>query len=224
MLPLLPAGHPRWDSCRFAQGDTTANYRGYGARWAIVNGRLFLTGFGGYADDGAGFGRRMRTEGPRRTIGMIDVHEVDRPVPATWITRDLVCPSGEAAGARWEDFVPESFLLFRVVRSTVVAQMSAPNVHRTRDEHFRGEKLLLDGHLASGGASPPEVAPTSLDDLGGALRKLGSGDSRRRLATMLWHTVDADLDVLWDCPVSVDGYGAWVNRGSGKGSGRAFCS
>src|SRR4051812_44279926 len=88
-LPLLPAGHPRWDQCRFGSGDSTANYRGHLARWAIRNGRLFLESCGGYAATEDKFGRPIRPKEPRLQIGMIDIHEVDTPVPATWVSDDL---------------------------------------------------------------------------------------------------------------------------------------
>jgi HEAT repeat protein len=204
MLPLLPAGHPRWDICRFARGDSTANYRGYGARWAVMAGRLYLKGFGGYAEDGYGLGPPFRTEGARRAIGMIDVHEVDTPVLATWITCDLVCPSGEAAGTQWEDFIPQSFILFRVVRGTVIAQMLAPNEQRSRDADFRGQTSLLDEHPCGEGASDPEVAPAPGGDLGRALIEPGEHAAKRRLAAMLWRAGGADLDVLIPALASTD--------------------
>ncbi|TXN42918.1 HEAT repeat domain-containing protein [Methylobacterium sp. WL7] len=193
-LSLLPAGHPRWDHCNIAPGDSTANYRGYSARWMVWNGSLYLKSFGGYADDG--FGRLSRTKVSRRPIGMIDVHEVDTPVPARWISCDLVCPAGRALNTGWSDFIPERFVLFRVVRGLVVAEMSVPNIHRVEDVQFRHGTSLLGGLVAREGHAPPESAPASVKGLARALREPGEGAARRHLAAMLWSASRADLEVL----------------------------
>lgn len=201
-LPLLPAGHPRWDFCRFARGDSTANYRGYGARWMVVDGRLYLKGFGGYADDG--FDQLTRTKVLRRPIGMIDVHEVDTPVPAKWISCDLVCPAGQYPGTEWSQFIPERFVLFRVVRGVVVAEMSVPNVHGVGDQHFDRATPLLDGLAAREGARRTDIAPAPLEGLAAALRGTPEGATREQLAAMLWDAGRADLDVLIPALSTVD--------------------
>lgn len=194
--PLLPEGHPRWKHCRIAPGTSTANYRGYRAQWAVRGGRLFLKGFGGYAEEGDGAGPQSGSVERQRTIGMIDVHEVDAAVPATWISCNLVCPVGSAAGTRWDDFIPERFLLLRVVRGTVMAEMSVANTRRAQDMWFCQEKTLLDQLLSDCGASRPALALPALDDLGRALRYPSESVSRRRLAAMLWQAGEADLAVL----------------------------
>ena len=193
---LLPLGHPRWEHCRIAPGDSTANYRGYGARWAVKDRRLFLQSFGGYADDGDGFGRHPRTKLPRRTIGMIDVHEVDVPIPATWISSDLICPAGQAPGTDWSDFIPARFVLFRVVHGLVVAETSISNTRRVADVHFLYEKALLNEVLTRGTQSNLQGVPGAVEGLAAALRGPQNGHSRQQLATMLWHAGEADLDDL----------------------------
>lgn len=35
---------------------------------------------------------------------------------------------------------------------------------------------------------------------------------------------DGQVNLIWDCPVSVDGYGAWLTRVSVAGFGRCSCS
>jgi HEAT repeat protein len=193
-LSLLPDGHPRWDHCQFAPGGSTANYRGYGARWLVADGCLHLKSFHGCADDGlAGL---SRTKVLLRGIDMIDVHEVDTPVLARWITADLVCPAGQAPDTSWSDFIPERFVLFRVVRGEVVAEMSVPNDRRLQDVHFRDARSLLDAFVACGGASAPREAVTPVEGLAEALREPGVGAARRRVAAMLWNATRADLDVL----------------------------
>jgi len=193
-LSLLPPGHPQWDHCRFAKGDSTANYRGYGSRWMMTDGRLYLKSFGGYADDG--FGQLSRTKVLRRQIGMIDVHEVDSPVPARWISSDLMCPAGQAPNTNWSDFIPERFVLFRIVRGIVVAELCVPNTHRVEDVHFQHGTSLLDAYIARGGASPLQSAAGPVEGLEGALRQPGESASRRRVAAMLWSATYADLDIL----------------------------
>lgn len=201
-LPLLPAGHPRWDLCRFARGESTANYRGYGARWAVVDGHLYLKGFGGYADDG--FDQLSRTEVLRRPVGMIDVHEVDAPVPARWISCDLVCPAGQHPDTEWSQFVPACFVLFRVVRGVVAAEMSVPNVHRVEDRHFDRATPLLDELAAREGVRRTEIAPAPLEGLAAALRGAREGATREQLAAMLWSAGRADLDVLIPALSTID--------------------
>lgn len=200
MLPLLPNGHPRWDHCHFAWGGSTANYRGYGASWAVRDGHLFLNSFGGYAaeDDQPpwiGPPRCPGTEDNLREIGLIDVHEVNEPVPARWITADLHCPSGRAHGTDWHDFIPETFLLFRVVRGVVTARMSVPNTQRLYDESFDGTPLL-DGLAPGRDVFPARAVLAPVDGLERAL--LGSdGDvPRPRLAGMLWRAGPSDREVL----------------------------
>jgi hypothetical protein len=160
----------------------------------VADGRLYLKSFGGHADDG--FGGLTRTKVLLRSIDMIDVHEVDTPVPATWINCDLVCPAGQASDTRWSDFTPERFVLFRVARGLVVAETSVRNIHRVEDVHFRHGTSLLDRLVAREGHSHPESGPVPVRGLARALRDPGEGTSRRQVAAMLWGASRADLDVL----------------------------
>ncbi|MGC5781215.1 HEAT repeat domain-containing protein [Methylobacterium sp. NFXW15] len=192
--PLLPPGHPRWDYCEFSRTTSTANYRGYTATWSIAGDQLALQGFGGEAEDG--FGPSVRSRRPRRLIGLLDVHEVDTPVPASWISGDLFCPSGRAEGTGWDDFIPEEFLLFRVVRGRVIVRMSAPNTGRVPDEYFRDATALLDRFAAEEGGSDPDTAPGPIEGLGELLCDSKGTVASRRLAGLLWHAGAADLGAL----------------------------
>ncbi|MGU3658397.1 HEAT repeat domain-containing protein [Methylobacterium fujisawaense] len=196
MLPLLPPAHPRWAHCRFASGDSTANYRGYGAQWMVAGGRLYLKSFGGYAEESDGLGRHSKRGALRRQIGLIDVHEVDTPVPARWISRDLWCLDGRLGEDDWSDFRPQRFKLFRVVRGEVVGEMSVPNHGRVQGEHFREAPSLLDELCGGRNPTLPTSDPASLEGLAEALRRPGGDEGRRRLAAMLWAATRADLDDL----------------------------
>ncbi len=193
-LSLLPSKHPRWEYCEFSRTTSTANYRGYIARWAITGGQLYLQGFSGEAEDG--FGPSVKSKRPKQMIGMIDVHEVDTPVPASWISGDLFCPSGDAPGTRWSDFTPEEFLLFRVVRGRVVAHLTVPNTRGIVDESFDDATALLDRLIQSGGALRQENALSPIEGLAEALHYAGEAPARRHLAGLLWHAGAADLGAL----------------------------
>ncbi|MBP1181483.1 HEAT repeat domain-containing protein [Methylobacterium sp. PvR107] len=189
---MLPPGHPRWDYCEFSRTTSTANYRGYTAKWAIVGEKLYLQGFGGEAEDG--FGPSVKSKRPKRQIGMLDVHEVDTPVPASWFSGDLYCPSGNAPGTRWDDFTPEEFLLFRIVRGRVGAHLTVPNAGEVVDESFDDATALLDRFIDVG--TGPEIAPGPVAGLAEALHDAGETVDHRRLAGLLWHAGAADLEVL----------------------------
>ncbi len=197
MVSLLPTGHPRWDLCEFSPRTSTANYRGYTAKWAIAGGRLYLQGFHGVArerfEDLDQDGCSEQTE---RHIGMLDVHEVDTPVPATWFSGDLYCPSGNAPGTKWDWFIPAEFLLFRIARGRVVAHTTVPNTGEEVDENFDAATALLDRFIESGGAFAQEVAPGPLEGLAEALHDPIGTVASRHLAGLLWHAGAADLGTL----------------------------
>jgi HEAT repeat protein len=190
--PLLAPGHPRWEYCLFARTLNTADFRGYRARWSIRDGYLYLIGFGGATEDELG----LLLDGERLQIGMVDVHETDAPVPATWISCDLRCPSGKAAGTTWQDGIPEEFLLFRIVRGALVAHLSVSNHSRVPNERFVGGVDLLDQFVADGGAFSPQVVLSPLQGLPEALSKSSERIERRQLAGLLWSAGRADLGVL----------------------------
>ncbi|WCS28582.1 HEAT repeat domain-containing protein (plasmid) [Methylobacterium sp. NMS14P] len=134
---------------------------------------------------------------------MLDVHEVDTPVPASWFSGDLYCPSGNAPGTRWDQFTPEEFLLFRIVRGRVVARMTAPNTGEEVDAYFDAATPLLDRFIEAGGAFSREIAPGPLEGLAEALHDRGDTVARRHLAGLLWQAGAADLRALVPALTSV---------------------
>ncbi|KZC03453.1 hypothetical protein AU375_00308 [Methylobacterium radiotolerans] len=201
MVPLLPDGHPRWDLCEFSYRTSTANYRGYTAKWAIAGGHLYLQEFWGVARED--LDKDDCSEQPERHIGMLDVHEVDTPVPATWFSGDLYCPSGNAPGTDWDYFTPAEFLLFRIARGRVVAHTTVPNTGEEVDEDFDAATALLDRFIEGGGALAPEAAPGPLEGLAEALHDPVGAVASRHLAGLLWHASAADLGTLITALTSV---------------------
>ena len=84
-LPVSPltsylAGNPN----RWPQGEvsTTANWRGYVAKWAVVDGRLMLTDI------------RVNPESDRERSALKQVFPDGGPIVADWFTGQLVLPDG----------------------------------------------------------------------------------------------------------------------------------
>ncbi|WP_187272531.1 HEAT repeat domain-containing protein [Methylobacterium sp. WL9] len=199
--PILPPDDPRWKRCRFAPGHTTANQRGYGATWTIDGERLLLTSFGGSVDIGWPAQGRVQ-------IQMRDVHEVDGPIPATWISGDLFGASVECIADPYREHVPCRFRVFRVVSGRVIAAATFENEEHITDidfayvmaertaSHFRTSRCValrianppVPG-LADGLAMVSETAPSQLADL---LWQAGAADLPV-LISALPHAIEADV-------------------------------
>lgn len=202
-LPLLPAAHPRWEMCQFGPGDSTANQRGYTARWAIDDGRLFLTGCGGSAAAASDFGWSSQSDEPRQRIGMIDIHEVETPIPATWISGDLTCPSSETFGRPLGEPIPVYFRLLRLERGMVVADLIVANTERVVDSCFRHTTERLNQAVTKRAVSVSWHVPNPVPGLAEALQSPIGTEPRPRLAALLWRAGRMDFDLLMSALRSV---------------------
>ncbi|WP_238232720.1 HEAT repeat domain-containing protein [Methylobacterium thuringiense] len=187
--PLLPPGDPRWERCRFAPGHSTANQRGYGAAWTIDRERLLLTSFGGAVSIGWPAQGRLRVQ-------MRDVHEVDGPVPATWISGDLYGASVECIADPYREHVPCRFRVFRVVSGRVIAAATFENEERITDIDFAyvmAERMA--SHFRDSRCEALRIADPSVPGLADGLAMV-SETGPSRLADLLWQAGAADLPVL----------------------------
>ncbi len=187
-LPLLPQGDPRREQLSFVS-ECTANARGYTASWAISRGRLFLTSFGGTI-------RADGVDGARTRVSMADVHEVEEPVPAGWISGHLRCESLELAHQRSGRGVPYRVRLLRIERGRVAEDESLESTPAASEISFRDEPVRCEinqGLRVGPHAYDPAAAPVPL--LAEALAR-ESNVSAPQLSALLWQAGRADLDVL----------------------------
>ncbi|GJE42380.1 HEAT repeat domain-containing protein [Methylobacterium soli] len=201
-LPILPPGDPRWDRCSFVGGSSTADARGYGAGWEIRGRRLYLTRFGGSVrpDDPYHQYRKSLDGAPggKIQVGMPDVHEVDEPVFASWVTADLNGASRERLDGSYIDGPPRVFHLFRVERGRIVADVTMSNRHYWDETEVGHTQALLDAEVAErGSTSTAQVEPARVRGLADALaRQYGAADDLRPLARLLWQAGSSNLDDL----------------------------
>ncbi|WHQ68599.1 HEAT repeat domain-containing protein [Methylorubrum extorquens] len=128
---------------------------------------------------------------------MREVHEVDTPIPASWVTTDLVCASAATIGDTNWSRVPRSFRFFRIVHGRVLADVSVANEHRIPDDCWDDGKQLLDAHCAAHGIVPTIRVP-DLPRVAGLAAALApdAAAPQVQVAALLWRAGRADLDLL----------------------------